>query len=290
MIEYTQLGATLFVPATHKNLQSILKQEKYPNLKSIVVDLEDGIGKDDLILAKELIKNILKNYSKNSLLVFIRPRDPNTLKELLAYEGIEKVDGFVLPKFSQVSADEYLKLLKHTNHHFMPSIEGGELFDKDELKKLKDKIVEYRDRVILVRIGLEDMLKQLGMRRSSEYSIFDYAVCSSVIGDFLALFKSSGFAVSGGVYPYFKDKEGFVKDVRRDLKEGLFSKTIIHPSQIDIVHEHYKVTKQEYEESKAILESSSAVINLDGKMGEVKTMSPHSREIIRRAQVYGFIS
>ncbi|WP_373073475.1 HpcH/HpaI aldolase/citrate lyase family protein [Sulfurimonas sp.] len=289
MIEYVKLGATLFVPSTHKNLQQILTQEKYPNLKSIVIDAEDGISEDDLLYAKQIIKDTLKNYQKNSLSVFIRPNDPNTLKEFLSYKNIDKVDGFILPKFSLDNADQYLDLLKNTKHNFMPSIEGKELFETDDLKVLRKKITEYKDRVILIRFGLEDMLRQLGMKRTCEYSIFDYAVCSSVIGNFLCVFKSKGFAVSGGVYPCFKDKDGFIKDLKRDLKEGLFTKTVIHPSQIDLVHEIYKVTKEEYKDAKSLLEASDAVINLGGAMGEVKTMSPYAKEIIQRADVYGVL-
>jgi citrate lyase beta subunit len=289
MTDYTDLGATLFVPSTHKNLHSILNQEKYPSLKSIVIDTEDGINKDDLNNAKEIIKNILVSYKKNSLLVFIRPNDPKVLEEFLDYENIDKIDGFVLPKFSLDNADQYLKLVKKSNHYYMPSIEGKELFCTESLKTIRDKFLIQKEKIILVRFGLEDMLKQLGMKRSCEYSLFDYAVCSSVIGNFLAIFKSSGFVVSGGVYPCFNDKEGFVKDVRRDLKEGLFSKTIIHPSQIDLVHEVYKVTKEEYKEAKMLLESSEAVINTGGKMGEVKTMSPYAKETIKRAEVYGVL-
>ncbi len=287
MISHIDLGATLFVPSTHKNLKDILKQDKYPNLKSVVIDSEDGIYSDELLKAKQIIKDLLEKHQKNSLLVFIRPRDTETLKELLSYEGIEKIDGFILPKFSLDNADSYLDILKNTKHYFMPSIEGQELFDIEKLKTLKNKLLSYQERIILVRFGLEDMLRQLSMKRSCKYSIFDYAVCASVLGNFLAVFKSAGFTVSGGVYPCFKDKDGFIKDVKRDLKEGLFSKTIIHPSQIDLAHELYKVSEDELIEAKSLVEASKAVINVDGKMGEVKTMSPYAREIIKRAEVYG---
>lgn len=287
MIDYIDLGATLFVPSTHKNLPQILKREKYPNLKSIVIDAEDGINDDELEDAKNIINNILKNYQKTNLLVFIRPRDTKDLKEFLTYTNIDKIDGFILPKFSLDNADAYLELLSKSKHSFMPSIEGSELFDTDALKELREKISNYKERVILVRFGLEDMLRQLSMKRSCEYSIFDYAVCASVLGNFLAVFKSSGFAVSGGVYPCFENKKSFIKDVKRDLKEGLFSKTIIHPSQIDLVHDIYKVSELELQDAKKILDEHRAVINLDGKMGEVKTMSPYSKEIIKRAEVFG---
>jgi citrate lyase beta subunit len=287
MINHINLGATLFVPSTHKNLTQILKQEKYPNLKSVVIDLEDSIVDDALECAKEILKTTLKTFSKNTLLVFVRPKDAQMLKEILHFENIDKIDGFILPKFSLENSDKYLDALRESKHLFMPSIEGSELFDTDALKMLREKLIPFKPRIILVRFGLEDMLRQLGMKRSCEYSLFDYAVCASVIGNFLAIFKSAGFAISGGVFPYFEDKEGLRKDVMRDLREGLFSKTIIHPSQIDIVHECYKVSQKEYDDASSLLSASEAVINLDGAMGEVKTMSPYAEDILQRAKVYG---
>jgi len=287
MIDYINLGATLFVPSTHKDLPDIINRQKYPKLKSVVIDLEDALNDSELDQAKDIVKDLLLSYEKNSLLVFIRPRNPENLKDILTYKHVDKIDGFILPKFSLDNADMYLNLLNDTKHSFMPSIEGKELFDRDALKRLKNILLEYKERILLVRFGLEDMLRQLSMKRSCEYSVFDYAACASVLGDLLAIFKSAGFVLSGGVYPCFKDKEGFVKDVKRDLREGLFSKTIIHPSQIDIVDELYKVSQDELREAKELLDSSQAVINLEGKMGEVKTMSPYAKEVIKRAKVYG---
>ncbi|WP_455755502.1 HpcH/HpaI aldolase/citrate lyase family protein [Sulfurimonas sp.] len=84
-------------------------------------------------------------------------------------------------------------------------------------------------------------------------------------------------------FPCFKDVDGFKKDVLRDLKEGLFSKTIIHPSQIKL----YKVTKEEYEEAQQICESAHAIFSQNGKMAEQTTMFPHAKYITGRAEVYG---
>lgn len=288
-INYIELGATLFTPGSLNSLESIVNNQKYPELKSIVIDFEDGLDEKLFKSASDQLKEVLKGINEKSPLVFIRPKDSTHLKDILKYDRIENIAGFVLAKFNLSNSDDYLELLKNTKHSFMPSIEGRELFEADDLKKLRYKILKYKERVVLIRFGLEDMLKQLGMKRSREYSLFDYSVCSSVIGNLLAVFKSRGFAVSGGVYPCFKDKEGFIKDVKRDLREGLFSKTVIHPSQIEPLHELYKVTKEEYREAQTLLDTTDAVVNLDGKMGEKITMSPYAEEIMHRAEVYGVL-
>jgi len=283
---YIELGATLFVPATHKNLLHIANGEKYPNLRSVVIDSEDGVDEKNLHIAIESIKNLLIELKNLNCLVFIRPKNVDVLKQFLEFEGISKIDGFILPKFSLSNAHQYLKIIG-TNYAIMPSIEGEELFNQQKLFELRDILLHYKEQVIIVRFGLEDMLRQLGMRRTCEQSIFDMSATFNILGNFIATFKSVGFSVSGGVYPCFEDSKGFLKDVKRDMQEGLFSKTIIHPNQIDTINELYKVTWEEFNEACEIYGNSSAVFNQNGKMAERDTMTPYSQEIIKRAEVYG---
>ena len=286
-IEYIELGATLFVPAIHKNVSEIICGEKYPNLKSVVLDTEDGIKKELLEDALLAIQKVLHTFKGSNVLVFIRPRDPKVLKHILDFKGIENINGFVLPKFSLENASEYLKPLKEKPFYIMPSIEGRELFEYDKLLELRALLLAHQSQILLLRFGLEDMLRVLGMRRKCEDNIFDIAVTSSVVGNFIATFKSAGFGISGGVYPCFKDTEAFIKDVKRDLYEGLFSKTIIHPNQIEPAHNVYRVTKEELQEALEISQSSEAVFAQNSKMAESSTMLPWATTIIKRAAVYG---
>lgn len=288
-INYIELGATLFVPATHKNLSAIVIDNKYSGLRSILIDTEDGISEDDLTMALASIQNLLSIYEKKKLLVFIRPRNIEVLAEILSFEDIDKVDGFIFPKFSLQNAEAYFALVQNSNFLVMPSIEEEELFNQNSLDELKEILLKYEEKIILLRFGLEDMLRQLKMKRSCEDSIFDLSATSYVLGGFISIFKSVGFAISGGVYPCFKDEEGFARDVKRDLKEGLFSKTIIHPKQIEITNELYKVTKAEFEEALEMCSNDGAVFNQNGKMAELVTMKPYSQEIVLRAEVYGVI-
>jgi len=284
---YIKLGGTLFVPASHKNLEAILEGKKYPQLKSVVIDFEDGLEDDDFALAHKSLGVVLKNIVSKALLIFIRAKGTQHLKELLKIATINKITGFVLAKFSLQNGRDYLNVLEHTNHLIMPSIEGTELFNHLKLHELKELILTNKQKVVLVRFGLEDMLRQLGQRRRCDESIFDFAASSSVIGNFIATFKSVGFGVSGGVYPCFKDTEGFIKDVKRDMREGLFSKTIIHPNQIELIHELYKVEKKEHIEALEIINSQKKVFALNDKMAETLTMTAYSQEILQRAEVYG---
>ena len=288
-INYIELGATLFVPATHQELENIVCYNKYPELKSVLIDTEDGISDNNLEVALESLKELLKIYKKEKLLVFIRPRNVNVLRRILQLENIKNIDGFILPKFSLENAQNYLALLDESDFLLMPSIEGEELFNQNSLYELRDILLENRENILLLRFGLEDILRQLKMKRSCEESAFDFSAISYVLGSFIAIFKSAGFEISGGVYPCFKDRDGFIKDVKRDLKEGLVSKTIIHPNQIEPINELYKVSKEELEEALQICKNDNAVFNQNDKMAEVVTMKPYAQETILRAEVYGVV-
>jgi len=284
---FTQLGGTLFISATHKSLEAILLENKYPDLKSLVIDTEDGLNASELECSLGIIEKLLPKLQKTALHIFLRPKNSDVLKLFLCMSSIETIDGFVLPKFSLENAREYLDLIKNSQHSIMPSIEGIELFDANKLHSLRDTLLEYKERIVLVRFGLEDMLGQLGLRRSCEDSVFDLSAPHVVLGNFISTFKSVGFAISGGVYPCYKDKEGFIRDSKRDLKEGLFTKTIIHPSQIAPLNELYKVTQEELFEAQSIVKSSEAVFALNGKMAEKNTMEPYALDILKRYEAYG---
>ncbi|MDD2906278.1 MAG: HpcH/HpaI aldolase/citrate lyase family protein [Sulfurimonas sp.] len=286
-MDYTELGATLFVPFTHKDREAIAHGEKYPQLGSVVIDTEDGVNAAAFSEAAQSLQAFLQNIKTPKPYLFIRPRNAAFLEELLGFEGIEKVDGFILPKFSLTNAAEYLDLLHAKDFLFMPSIEGGELFSQTQLLTLRALLLPYKEQIPLVRFGLEDMLRQLGMRRECKESVFDMSAPAFALGGFIAAFKSVGFAISGGVYPCFSDRDGFERDVKRDLKEGLFSKTIIHPSQIEVLSKLYRVDAAAFDEALQIYMSDEAAFAQNAKMAEKSTMTPHAIEIIKRAQVYG---
>ncbi len=286
-IDPIALGATLFIPALHKDVLEVVEGRKYPKLKSVVLDTEDALLEEELEDALQILEHLIKNFTHSNIFVFLRPRNVEVLQKILEFEGIEKIEGFVLPKFSLENAKEYLKLLGCSSFSFMPSIEGEELFYPQKLEELCSLLLKYQEQIPLVRFGLEDMLKVLCMRRKCGDNIFDIAATASIVGNFIARFKSAGFSVSGGVYPCFKDRDGFIKDVQRDLKEGLFGKTIIHPNQIEPAHELYKVTQSDFDEAREILRSSKAVFAQNDKMAERTTMLPWATMIVRRGEIYG---
>ena len=284
-IDAVELGGTLFVPATHKHLQTIACGRKFPALRSAVFDTEDGIGDDELEAGVEAIASMLETIGSEGPFRFIRPRNPETLHRFLALPGIEKIDGFVLPKFGLENAETYLAIVGE--RQFMPSIEGEELFDIAKLIRLRDILLPYQEQIVAVRFGAEDMLRQLGLRRDCNTLLYDMCAPSQVIANMIMTFKPSGFDIAAPVYRCYADREGFEREVRRDLAEGLVSKTIIHPGQIESVERLYRVGREEFEAAEAILQSERAVFSREGEMAEVKTQVPWAQTVAQYVRLYG---
>jgi len=145
----------------------------------------------------------------------------------------------------------------------------------------------YREKIPLIRFGAEDMLRQLGIRRDCSVSLYDMAAPSQVIAKMLVTFKPYGFDIASPVFGCYQDTEGFKREVLRDMQEGLISKTIIHPNQIDPINQLYRVTRSEFESAKKIIDSQESVFALHGMMGEKPTQLPWAQMIMQRAKLYG---
>ncbi len=253
----------------------------------MVIDLEDGIDPDRLREALESVHSMLPLLTGDGPLRFLRPDSPHTLRTLLKMNGIGFIEGFVLPKFGLENADEWLALLRGKPFAFMPSVEGGELFSLPELHELADMLKPHRRRIPSVRFGLEDMLRQLGITRDCSIPLYSLIAPAQAIGNVIAAFKPHGFNVSAGVYKCFHDAEGFRREIQEDLKQGLLGKTIIHPSQIDVIEEEYRVSLFEKEQAQAIVSAASNVTALEGIMLEKPTQLPWAKTILKRSELYG---
>ena len=286
-IHPAELGGTLFIPATHPGLAAVMRGEKYPQLRSAVIDFEDGINAKAPAAALTSLIDLLPTLAAPSLLRFIRPASPALLKEMLRREGIGNIDGFILPKFGLENIDTWLSPLQNSSFAMMPSIEGAELFCPRDLTTLADMLRPYRKRIPVVRFGLEDMLRQLGIARGCDRPLYSLVAPAQIIGTLIAAFKPQGYHISGGVYRCYRDGEGFRAEVEEDLKQGLLSKTIIHPSQIDVIEEVYKVTRNELQQAEAILNTQNNVSALHGIMLEKPTQTPWAETILKRAALYG---
>ena len=249
----------------------------------------------------------------------------------LSNEHVQILTGFVFPKFYSDNATEYLEQLDGLNKKFgtklygMPILEGESIANVEtrvsELKKLKLIIDPFKDIILNIRVGGTDFSSLFGVRRGVNTSIYDILPVRDIISDILNFFCriSDEYTVSAPVWEYFLaysddniDKyignsvnrslisnevivnqaiDGLLREVTRDITNGMIGKTVIHPSHLRFVHSMQAITKEEYEDALQIINSDGGVMKSKGgnKMNEVGPHKSWATKVCLRAKVYGVI-
>lgn len=287
-ISHLRLGASLYVPAIRPDLAAVANGERHPELKSVILCTEDSIlsGQVDTALAN--LRECLPQIGGDRPLVFIRPRNADVLGCILALRGIERIDGFVLPKATRSNLAAYAAMVPD---HFaiMPTVETREAFDPGCLAGLREamSVPGVRERILAVRIGGNDLLNLLGVRRLPRRTIYD-TVAGPVVASLVSAFRPFGFPLTAPVFDDFGDTETLNEEVFRDLEHGLIGKTAIHPFQVARIERHYRVAPSDLEMAWRVLDRDSpGVFQVDGVMCEPATHSEWARSIVARAEIYG---
>ena len=287
------LGATLYMPCTRDDLAaSLLGARRIPGLRSAVLCLEDAVLERDVPAALVRLSAFLRTLSSRGgqpgdPLLFVRPRDAAMLEHVLCMPGIERLDGFVIPKAHAETMPGYLALPLHDRHRLMPTLETREACDPHEMRRLRDQLLVVQDRILAVRIGGNDLLRAMGLRRAAGRTAYEGPL-GHVIAALVAGFAPWGFALSAPVLEQFGDAALLREEVARDIEHGLLTKTAIHPDQVAVIQSALAVPAAEVEEAQLILaDDAPAVFARDGTMCEPATHRAWARRLLSRAALHG---
>lgn len=284
------LGAPLYVPTNRRDLLAIANGEKLAGLRAMIFCTEDAVAVGELNESLQHLRLSLQGYRPMpDKLRFIRARNPEVLQRLLDMPHIERIDGFVLPKLTLGNLAAYLGPLRHSGFAVMPTLETREAFDAGAMRELRDALLQQGDaiRLALLRIGGNDLLNLLGIRRPRGLTLYDTPL-GPVIAQLVATFKPYGFALSAPVYEYLDDKDTLLREVRLDLAHGLTGKTAIHPAQITWIEDCYRVGQDELDMAASLLDTAMpAVFKMHGAMCEVTTHRRWATETMERYRLYG---
>jgi citrate lyase beta subunit len=286
MLDAYRLGGSLYVPVTHRDVLSIANGLKWPELRSVIFCTEDAVAPGALESGLANLRDCLAAMEpRPSLLRFVRVRHPELLDWLLALPGIEKLDGFVLPKFDLNNADRYLEpLVGDSGHLCMPTLETRDVFEPARMIALRDHLLErgYHERILALRIGGNDLLSLLGIRRPRDRTIYRTPL-GHTIAQLVTLFKPHGFQLTAPVFEHIDHPEVLREELSDDIAHGLCGKTAIHPSQLPLIEASFRVSPTDLEAARRILEEpEQAVFKFGGSMCELATHSTWARHILDR--------
>lgn len=311
---YYSVGPLLYCPASSESLAPALINQQFGTGYSLALCLEDTIqdrwvkaAEDTLIHTLTLLHEEKRSAGFFLPKIFIRVRKPEQIRDLsdrLDQAG-ELVSGFILPKFSEENADEYLKQIENANKIYnrdtfaMPILESPSIIDLNDryriLYSLKKKLDDVERLVLNVRVGGNDLCHMFGIRRRVDECIHDISPVANIFSDIITIYGTD-YVVSGPVWEYYSGdgwKTGLINELKRDRLCGFIGKTVIHPKQIEIVKEAYRVCRQDAEDAKAILnwdESSKTLVSGNPSRERMNERNTHSNWAFRTmmlAEAYG---
>jgi citrate lyase beta subunit len=292
-IKFVRLGASLYVPANRNDLGVIANRTKFPQLRSVIFCTEDSLMEKEVPAALDNLATTLRGMEPDDrLLRFIRVRNPQVLTLCLQMDGICKIDGFVLPKVTRRNIDTYWSQFNETDRfEVMPILETPDFFDMNEMILFRDMLLQerYRRRILSLRIGGNDLLNHLRLRRFVAHTIYSTPL-RQTIAMMAATFIPVGFNLTGPVFEALNDASTLSREVTEDLQHGLLGKTAIHPDQVAIIENHYQVCHQDLEMAEAILDRNApAIFGMHGHMCEPSTHNNWAKLMIARANEFGVL-
>ena len=287
------LGATLYVPATRGDLFALATGARLPQLRSLVFCLEDAVHVRDSGAAFANLRAVLGQLAAVRDLagpaLFVRPRDAALLERIVRLPGAEVLDGFVIPKATADTLPAYLAALPFAHQSIMPTLETREAFEPAEMVRQRAQLLAVAPRVLTVRIGGNDLLQTLGTRRSTTRTAYDGPL-GAVIANLVTTFVPWGFAMSAPVFESFADHDRLRDEVERDLEHGLLTKSAIHPAQVGVIHNAYRVAEVDFEIATAMLNNDApAIFGSSGMMCEPATHRGWAAATRDRATLFGVV-
>lgn len=290
VLSAARLGASLYVPASRPDLAAIASGRKLPELRSVIFCTEDAVHERDLEQALAHLAALLPELAPGPLLRFIRPRNPAVLRRLLRMDGIERVQGFALPKLDPHTLGDWLRAWDDSHGHYvLPILETAEVFDRRRMELLRNRLEDsgLSDQVLCLRVGGNDLLNLLGIRRARGATIYDTPL-RGVIADLVCIFHPAGYHLSAPVFERLDAPEVLAREVEADLQHGLIGKTAIHPAQIPLIEALYQVSRDDCDMAAAVLApDAAAVFKLRDTFCEPATHRRWAARVLERARVFG---
>jgi citrate lyase subunit beta/citryl-CoA lyase len=261
----------IFVPGN--NLRFV---EKAKSLQAdiICLDLEDSVPANEKDSARKIVAEAVSRRQEYSGQLYVRTNSPESglVPADLSAVARKGLEGVVVPKVNDpgeamtvIRQLAELEKERRMELAVMPSIESA----KGVVNAYQ--IASADDRVNALVFGVFDFLYDIKLdydeRDASSYS---YARSKIPVDA-----RAAGVNAIDGIWQKIDDTQGLVSDATAAKKLGYSGKSIIHPSQIEPVHNIFRPSRNEIDWAKKVVQalgdamekgSGRGAVRLDGKM------------------------
>ena len=181
--------------------------------------------------------------------------------------------------------------------YILPELDCMALLDLrtryNHMYAIKEKLSTYEDYILNILVATGSILNTLCVRHRVDESIYQSGPVAALLSDIVATF-SSDYIISAPAYEYYAGigwQEGLGKEIELDKLNGFVGKTIVHPKQILVVNDAYKVPSIDYDDALSVLDDKKiyqSCPNVNNtRINEPKIHYSWAMEVILLAQYFG---
>ncbi|AYA98602.1 HpcH/HpaI aldolase/citrate lyase family protein [Lachnoanaerobaculum umeaense] len=309
---YYSVGALLYTAANDTNILDDIILEKFNIPFSLAFSFDTTSNdaeadKAENILIKTLDKLFVVKKDRNFYIpkLFIKVLSTSHITHLYKKFGslLDLITGFILPDFSVSNADVYIYEMQRINSvlstpvYILPELDCMALLDLrnryNHLYAIKEKLSSYEDYILNILVSTGNILNMLCVRHKVDENIYQSGPVAKLLSDIVTTF-SSDYIISAPAFEYYAGigwQEGLVKEIELDKLHGFIGKTIVHPKQILVLNDAYKVPSIDYDDALNVLDDKKiyqTCPNVNNtRINEPKIHYNWAMEIILLAQYFG---
>ena len=283
------LGGLLYCRA--ENAERLLKSEKEA-LTALALYLGDELSESETKEEEQAVRRVLQQLRENAParcpMLFIRVRDAKQLTRVHKLLGSEEelLMGYVMPRFSPDSAEEYLDALEKINSkrkhplYAMPVLETEDIANlltrKKALEKIRKRLGANKDSVLCVYAGARAFCALYGLD-PAQTGAYPEAV-RNILTDIISVF-SPDFTVAGGEWD---SGDGMREILAWERENGLCGGTVACEDLLELYFDSMKATQKEADAAKAESRGTE-----DGGRIPLPGKARWAEDILTRASVFG---
>ena len=209
----------------------------------VVIDLEDAVHADKKDQARNFVKDFLADTPRKPFLVRINDLNGPWGRQDLEAIALPGLTGIRMPKVTSVdTVANAAKILdaggSPAQLHLLIESAAGVV----QLPALASS----HPRVVAISLGEADLLSDL---RATNHEALKYCRNALIVAARAAGLRQP----SQSVYANTKDLDGLRLSTIAAKADGFFGRSVIHPSQIEIVNEVFTPTLEEYEKASELI-------------------------------------
>jgi len=240
----------LFVPGSHREM---INKAVYLNADSVILDLEDAVAISEKESAREIVKESLIRFGKEKeMIVRINDLDTPYWEEDLKCAVSNGAAGIMVPKSEDYQRIKSLcENIREFSSNYSRPFQVIPLIETAKGVQFVHSIATADELIVRIAFGSIDFSLDIDCELTTNGLELLFARSQIVIAS-----RAAGIgAPIDTVYPGLDNEAGLEKEAKMAKQLGFKAKLMIHPKQIEIVHQIFSASQEEINQATAIVKA-----------------------------------